>query len=495
MISCRTLAYAATNTISFVAAAVHPLNQCPYRLFTVAGSTASSTSSASSSSNLKTLLRRLYLKVHPDLFEGYHQERSVNTISFVALNDYLIAIRKGDKQHIQRKPINIKFYFHPINTSTEKEEEDELASDTGFGITTSDSSTTSSSSSSSGTTTISANPQPALSCVSFNFKTDLYSVSTSRLSSLSTSRPIKTLTAAAKKQIHDNLTNMFQALGITDHLLLGDKIISQDDSAGTNDSDQSDDIDDIRDDHISAAADDISLFTFLASLHDVAMHRLESQQLARNRDTLRLAQLRLQGIRSIFQSKEGEEIDTQQLLRILDRFYNVIKKIPSLSIGINMIDGSDDILKEEHERRDRERKHAEERMMRHEEEMINQQPNAHSHSHSHSRSHGHVGYGDPSIGISNPMGRSAAMPFSRLMQQIRRAAGEDTAEESQQINPLTRTVTVFSLEAEHSHIDNRGRLVNKHNRPSLEDIPMHWLCPNQRILICSSRCVFCGVIM
>ena len=109
--------------------------------------------------------------------------------------------------------------------------------------------------------------------------------------------------------------------------------------------------------------------------------------------------------------------------------------------------------------------------MRQEEEIINQQANPHSHTTT--TTHSDMGNSNPSIGIPNPMGRSAAMPFSRLLQQIRRASGEDVEQESHPINPLTRTVIAFSLEAEHSQIDNRGRIVNEHNRPSQQDIPIY----------------------
>ena len=72
------------------------------------------TSSSSPAPNLKPLLRQLYLKVHPDLFDAYPKEKAVNSGSFVALNDYLATI--ANRKQLRGKPVQLTFYRHTTTT-------------------------------------------------------------------------------------------------------------------------------------------------------------------------------------------------------------------------------------------------------------------------------------------------------------------------------------------------------------------------------------------
>ena len=353
------------------------------------------TSSSSPAPNLKPLLRQLYLKVHPDLFDAYPKEKAVNSGSFVALNDYLAAI--AQRKQLRGKPIQLTFYRHPVAPAEPPADAPAAVEPT------------------------------TLDKVSLLFPTDFYHRASSSLTSL------------AVKQIHDNLSALFSALGISTPLHLPADLSSVSSSAASSTTSTVDEEDE--EGGLSAAA--VSLPNFLASVAMTAHHISQTSSTCRAQQALRSAHLRLQGVRTLWQQAEDAAVSEEEEVAVERRFESVLRKIPKLCAGLKV--GLDD--KEEREmageeqRRRHEREAAEERMGLHDDD------------------------GDPMRPRGSPMSQRAGMPFSRLLSQIRRAQtnGEsddaDEPEPEKPRSPLQSTTTVFSHVATQSHVDNRGRLV------------------------------------
>ena len=362
------------------------------------------TSSSSPAPNLKPLLRQLYLKVHPDLFDAYPKEKAVNSGSFVALNDYLAAI--AQRRQLRGKPIQLTFYRHT--------DEPEQAAPTPVPA-------------SPPASAVSAvEPQP-LDKVSILFPTDFYHRSSTSLTSL------------AVKQIHDNLTALFTALGISTPLQLPDDLSSVSTTSASATATAADDDDE--EGGLSAAS--VSLPTFLASVALTAHHISHTTSTRRAQHALRSAHLRLQGVRTLWQSADDAAVSEEEEVAVERRFESVVRKIPKLCVGLQVgLDESEERdMSGEEQRRQREREAAEAEMGLHDSD------------------------GDPKRPRGSPMSQRAGMPFSRLLSQIRRAqtngASDDIeeAEQDKSRSPLQSTTTVFSYIAAQSHVDNRGRLV------------------------------------
>ena len=221
------------------------------------------TSPSSPAPNLKPLLRQLYLKVHPDLFDAYPKEKAVNSGSFVALNDYLAAV--AARKPLRGKPVQLTFYRH-----TDRAEE-------------------SAPSVAGASASSTADVQAALDKVSLLFPTDFYHRSSSSLTSL------------AVKQIHDNLTALFTALGISTPLHLPSDLSSV---ASSNASSPSADADADADDGDGLSAAAVSLPAFLASVAHTALHISHTSTTSRAHHALQSAHLRLQGVRTLWRQTE-----------------------------------------------------------------------------------------------------------------------------------------------------------------------------------------------
>ena len=202
--------------------------------------------------------------------------------------------------------------------------------------------------------------------------------------------------------------------------------------------------DDDGDESLHAASTELSLPSFLSSVHGVALHAMQSQQVRRSGRVLKSAQMRLQGVRSVFQwFKDADEVDAELQEATLRRWERVLQKIPRLSAGLTLSnDDADNAVHGEEERMQQERRDAEQRMGIHDEAQPGRPPRA------------------------SPMSQRAGLPFSRLLSQIRRAhgdaAGEAADAEVERLrasNPLLHTTTVFCASSPSSHVDNRGRLV------------------------------------
>jgi len=358
------------------------------------------TSSSSPAPNLKPLLRQLYLKVHPDLFDAYPKEKAVNSGSFVALNDYLASI--AQRKQLRGKPIQLTFYRHPAVPESSAAESTASAESSPVGA------------------------QASLDKVSLLFPTDFYPRSTTSLTSL------------AVKQIHDNLSALFSALGISTPLHLPADLSSVTSTTSTTATAD----EDVEDSGLSAAA--VSLPTFLASVVQTAHHIAQTTTTRRAHQALRSAHLRLQGVRTLWQQADDAAVSEEEEVAVERRFEGVLRKIPKLCVGLKV--GLDDTeereMASEEQRRQHERTAAEERMGLHDSDTDPMQPRG------------------------TPMSQQASMPFSRLLSQIRRAHAngttDDAAEEvepEKPRSPLQSTTTVFSYTATQSHVDNRGRLV------------------------------------
>ena len=349
------------------------------------------TSSSSPAPNLKPLLRQLYLKVHPDLFDAYPKEKAVNSGSFVALNDYLAAI--AQRKQLRGKAIQLTFYRHAARR------EEEVAADAA-----------------------------ALDKVSLLFPTDFYHRSSTSLTSL------------AVKQIHDNLTALFSALGISTPLHLPADLSSVSSTAASSTTNTTAD-EEYDDSGLAAAA--VSLPTFLASVAHTAHHISQTTSTRRAHQALQSAHLRLQGVRTLWQQADDAAVSEEEEVAVERRFEGVVRKIPKLCVGlkVGLDDSEEREMANEEQRKQHERAAAEERMGLHHSDTDPMQPRG------------------------SPMSQRASMPFSRLLSQIRRAHATDASDDTEQAepekprSPLQATTTVFSYTATQSHVDNRGRLV------------------------------------
>jgi hypothetical protein len=60
---------------------------------------------------LKTLLRQLFLKVHPDLFTDAPQEQATNQKSFILLQEYLAQAESGTEPHGRAQKFDFVFFI------------------------------------------------------------------------------------------------------------------------------------------------------------------------------------------------------------------------------------------------------------------------------------------------------------------------------------------------------------------------------------------------
>ena len=355
------------------------------------------TSSSSPAPNLKPLLRQLYLKVHPDLFDAYPKEKAINSGSFVALNDYLAAV--ASRQQLRGKPIQLTFYRYASRSEPPAVESAPAVEE-----------------------------PAALDKVSLLFPTDFYHRSSTSLTSL------------AVKQIHDNLSALFGALGISTPLHLPADLSSV--AAATSSSTATAADYDEEDGGLSAAA--VSLPAFLASVAHTAHHISQTTTNRRAHQALRSAHLRLQGVRTLWQAADDTAVSEEEEVSVERRFEGVVRKLPTLCVGLKV--GLDDTeereMADEDQRNQHERQAAEERMGLHDSDTNPMRPRG------------------------TPMSQQANMPFSRLLSQIRRAQANGTSDDTEPEvepekprSPLLSTTTVFSYTATQSHVDNRGRLV------------------------------------
>ena len=364
--------------------------------------------------------------------------QAVNSASFVQLNDYLTAINTG--KSLRGQPIHLTFYTHTTSNAAEEATITPATHDVPSTSTPPSpptrppSSPPSPPSPASPLSNAAPNSEsPPLQRVALIFPTDFFHVSSFRSSS-SPSR----LSSLALKQIHDNLTSLFTSLAILTPLTLPPDLATPSPSSSPDD-------DEDEDEPLHAGPSDISLPSFLSSVRDVALHTLQSQQVQRSGRILRSAQMRLQGVKSVFQwFSEADEVPPEVQEATLLRWEQVLRKIPTLSAGLTL-EGEGEAerdMREEEQRVQRERHAAEQRMGVHAEGGDQRQ--------------------------ATPMSRSAGAPFSRLLSQIRRAHGDATGEVDGAVeaeeprrpsNPLLQTTTVFCSSSQSSHVDNRGRLV------------------------------------
>ena len=371
------------------------------------------------------------------------------------LNEYLAAIQSGAAMRGQ--PVRLTFYTHPPSAAQTEAERDAAAeqpsttpSEAATGPQRSpahrppqpSAATPDGEAAGAASTPGSAESLPELQRVSLIFATDFFHVSAFRPPSASSSS--SPLSALAIRQIHDNLTSLFAAMGIVTPLVLPDDLASA--AASSSSPFSSADDEDFDLSSVRASASDVSLPTFLSSVAAVALHKLHEGQVARSRRTLHAATLRLQGVRTVFQCKEGEEMTVEEQAAVLSRFQAVIARVPQLRDGLNlsgMRAAEGERAADEEERMQRERKEAEAQMgMREDGEAA----------------------GGGASPQPQPMSQRAGMPFSRLMSQIRRShlGGEEAAEAAQEAgrrSPLLSTTTVFCCFSSSSHVDNRGRVV------------------------------------
>ena len=346
------------------------------------------------------------------------------------LNDYLAALKSG--RSLRSRPIPLTFYTHKPDPQPPPPPP------------ASNPSTADSSSTTQPSTPPSDHAEPPpLNCVDLTFTTDFFHVSAFRtpVSSSSPSSP-SALSSLALQQIHSNLTSLFTALGIDTPLTLPPDLATSPSSSPSSDPSADDD----DDPSFHFASRELTLATFLSSVYPVALHALQSQQVQRSGRVMRSAQLRLQGVRSLFQwLKDADEVGPEVQEATLRRWERLLQKIPRLRVGLTLgeEDAADKEVKAEEERVRKEREESEQRMGIHEEEG-----------------------GGGARPDASPMSQRAALPFSRLLSQIRRAHGDSEGEEADAeqerarvSNPLLHTTTVFCASSPSSHVDNRGRLV------------------------------------
>ena len=187
--------------------------------------------------------------------------------------------------------------------------------------------------------------------VSVLFPTDFYHRSTNSLTSL------------AVKQIHDNLSALFTALGISTPLHLPADFSTVTSTSASSTANTADD--DEEDGGLSAAS--VSLPTFLASVAHTAHHIAQTTTTRRAHQALRSAHLRLQGVRTLWQQSDDAAVSEEEEVAVERRFESVIRKIPKLCVGMKV--GLDDTeereMANEEQRRQSEREAAEARMGMH----------------------------------------------------------------------------------------------------------------------------------
>jgi hypothetical protein len=73
--------------------------------------------------SMESKLRKLYMRVHPDLFSSHPEEKEVNTKSFQQLSEFLTTIKGDSAPETSTKSFPIKFFFRPARAEDEQEQQ------------------------------------------------------------------------------------------------------------------------------------------------------------------------------------------------------------------------------------------------------------------------------------------------------------------------------------------------------------------------------------
>ena len=95
--------------LSRAAAAVRLCRGCARQL-----SGLSQGSTQQGGADLKSLLRRLYKLVHPDLFTDLPREQAVNEKSFALLQEWLTLASAASEPHGRSRAFQFEFYVRPV---------------------------------------------------------------------------------------------------------------------------------------------------------------------------------------------------------------------------------------------------------------------------------------------------------------------------------------------------------------------------------------------